>query len=68
LHERSMHRVHIRHIHADLEKQSHAAQCVFHSLDRCPLVLYRSVRQSYRTIAAQWALLSQGPTVQGTTH
>ena len=32
LHERSMHRVHIRHIHADLEKQSHAAQsqCVFH--------------------------------------
>ena len=26
LHERSMHRVHIRHIHADLEKQSHAAQ------------------------------------------
>ena len=37
LHERSMHRVHIRHIHADLEKQSHAAQCVFHSLDRCPV-------------------------------
>jgi hypothetical protein len=37
LHERSMHRVHIRHIHADLEKQSHAAQCVFHSPDRCPI-------------------------------